>query len=260
MTIATTLSPHATGVIAKFEPISLEEVESQAALTERHDRKYLVDPADLAVIIDGVASDLRALEIGSERSFAYESIYFDTPDYSSYMAAAHRRPRRFKVRTRNYLDSQMSRFELKTRQRDGLTVKHRMPYPFDERESLNEDARAFLDAARLDVDPNELSPVSQVRFRRSTLVDTGSWSRITIDTGLSVSALGVDTLRPNGFVVVETKSVLRPTAFDQSLWLNGYRPTRMSKYCTLMAAIHPSLPANHWNRTLRRHFDWEPHR
>jgi hypothetical protein len=45
------------------------------------------------------------LEIDGARSFAYDSTYFDTPDLDAYLLAATRRRRRFKVRTRTYVDS-----------------------------------------------------------------------------------------------------------------------------------------------------------
>ena len=47
------------------------------------------------------------------RWFRYRSHYFDTPTLSSYLAAAHRRPRRHKVRSRSYLDSGQHFLEVK---------------------------------------------------------------------------------------------------------------------------------------------------
>ena len=35
----------------------------------------------------------------------------------------------------------------------------------------------------------------------------------------------------------------------------GQRPVRISKYCVGLAVVHPHLPANRWNRTLRRYFE-----
>lgn len=47
---------------------------------------------------------------------------------------------------------------------------------------------------------------------------------------------------------------------DRLLWRQGIRPARISKYCVGLAALDPTLPANRWNRTLRRYFDWQPRR
>ena len=50
--------------------------------------------------------DLRVLDIDGRQSFAYESMYFDTPDLASYLGAAHGKRRRFKVRSRVYSDQE----------------------------------------------------------------------------------------------------------------------------------------------------------
>ena len=42
------------------------------------------------------------------------------------------------------------------------------------------------------------------------------------------------------------------------LWAAGNRPVTISKFGVGMAALHPQLPANKWNRTLRRYFGWTP--
>lgn len=61
-----------------------------------------------------------------------------------------------------------------------------------------------------------------------------------------------------GLALVETKTAGPPCAVDRALWRLGYRPVTISKYCTGLAALAPELPANKWNRVLRRHFDWTP--
>ena len=50
--------------------------------------------------------------------------------------------------------------------------------------------------------------------------------------------------------VVETKNPATPSPADRALWDAGHRPTRISKYATGMALLHPELPANKWYRTL----------
>jgi hypothetical protein len=54
--------------------------------------------------------------------------------------------------------------------------------------------------------------------------------------------------------VVETKSANLPSQSDRWLWAHGIRPSRISKFCTGLAALHPELPANKWHRTLQKHW------
>ena len=55
-------------------------------------------------------------------------------------------------------------------------------------------------------------------------------------------------------LLIETKSAGAAVTADRLLWSLGHRPESMSKYCIGMAGLDPTLPANRWNRPLRRHF------
>ena len=66
------------------------------------------------------------LDIDGRRVFGYESTYFDTPDCEQYRAHRQGRRRRYKVRSRSYVDTGLSMFEVKTKGLRGATVKHRM--------------------------------------------------------------------------------------------------------------------------------------
>ena len=99
---------------------------ARAALLTRVDRKYLLTTAEAEVVLAAVAAlHPLVLDIDGTREFAYESVYFDTPDLLSYRLAAHDRRRRFKLRTRGYLDTDGAFLELKTRGSRSATVKDR---------------------------------------------------------------------------------------------------------------------------------------
>ncbi len=83
------------------------------------------------------------LDTAGARSFRYESVYFDTPDLLSFRMAAQPRRRRFKLRTRTYLDSRTAFLELKTRGARSATVKDRVEYPASDRRRLTEMARDY---------------------------------------------------------------------------------------------------------------------
>ena len=243
--------------IEAMDSIGLSDLDGVAALQTRKDRKYLVPLPQVAQIIEPV--DLQVLEIGGMRTFRYESVYFDTPDRVSYLAAAHRRRRRFKVRTRSYLDSGLCHLEVKTRERRGLTTKHRIPYAIEGRHSLNGEALEFVDGFDT-IAPvsRNLRPALTTRYRRTTLFDTSSQSRITVDTDLEfIAANGTSVALPD-IAIVETKTDGRPCSIDRLLWEAHLRPTKISKYGTGLAALTPALPANKWNRILRRYFAWTP--
>jgi hypothetical protein len=238
----------------QLEPIGLDELMSTADLQTRRDRKYLVPEVLLKDVLDDVSA-ARVLTIDGRRSFAYESVYFDTADRVSYLGAARRRPRRFKVRTRSYLDTELCVLEVKTRDARQRTVKHREPYDFDDRYHLSVGGRAFvaeIEQAAAVVD--ELDPALITTYQRTTLALTAGSSRVTIDADVTWADVDGQQTRLAGWVLIETKTTGAPCAFDRALWRHGQRPAVISKYGTGLAALSGGLPANKWTRVLRRHF------
>jgi hypothetical protein len=246
--------------------VGLEEVVATASLQTRVDRKYLV-PADVfARFAELTSGRFSVLDIEGQRLFRYESVYFDTEALTSYRQHANGRRRRFKVRTRTYLDSAECVFEVKLRGGRGETVKERYPYEWADRCRLTRAAREF--ALEQLTDPEmvrELDAVITTAYRRATLLDTATGSRLTCDVDLSFTSHGsqageVHRDGPRGMVLVESKTVGVAGPADSVLWRLGQRPVSLSKYCVGMALVRPDLPANRWNRELRRHFGWVPQR
>ena len=134
---------HSPGAVTGLAPVSVDELNARAALQTRLDRKYIVTLYQLGEAIRAIEEGTRALEIDRVRSFRYESVYFDTSALDAYLLAAHRRPDRFKVRWRNYIDSGRSAVEVKLRNRRGQTVKHRLDCTSRELLEMPQAARDF---------------------------------------------------------------------------------------------------------------------
>lgn len=246
-------------------PISLQELTERASLQTRVDRKYVVPLTELPALLAGLEAGARVLQIDGGRSFAYESVYFDTPELDSYLGAARRRRRRYKVRTRTYVDSALCWVEVKTRGPRGCTVKERLPHDIHARAVLTGDATVFTHhvLAEADVEPptahdelagTPLAPTLVSRYRRTTIHLPATDSRTTIDTDLEwIDPVDGGRVRFDGYAIVETKTGSTPSSTDRLLWRHGLRPVRISKYGTGMAVLHPDLPATPWRRVLDRH-------
>jgi len=239
-------------------PLPLEELQQMAGLLTRMDRKYVVPAERVDGLLASIGPYARVLEISGLRSFGYRSVYFDTRELASYLGAARRRRRRFKVRTRTYLDSGGCWLEVKTRGARGATVKDRLPYSSEYQQHV-EPGRWFVDqvlgsAGIESPEDFRFEPALVSQYRRTTFLLPDSASRVTVDTELSwVDGAGQRLLMP-GLVVVETKTGSTPSYVDRLLWSRGHRPTRISKYATALAALYPELPATPWHRTLNRCF------
>ncbi len=258
--------------LSALPAVTLADLDAEAALQTRVDRKYVVPLACLPAVLAELPDGTRALEIGGERALRYASQYFDTPALHSYLGAAHGRRRRFKVRARTYVDSGTSFLEVKTRGGRAATVKDRVPVAGS---ALDDAAVGYAaemladagipDARRL---AESLEPVLTTRYRRATLLLPGEAggdpSRGTVDIDLR----WCDVQQPGdsgrltlpATAIVETKSGCRAGALDRALWRHGHRPASISKYGTGLAALRPGLPRNKWHRTLTRYFSPSPER
>ncbi|MFJ6673168.1 polyphosphate polymerase domain-containing protein [Actinosynnema sp. NPDC091369] len=254
MTATTTFVP----AVARMAPVGLAELVERAALQTRVDRKYVVPAEALPHLLEQVAPHARVLDIDGARTFRYESVYFDTARLVSYHSAAYRRRRRFKVRTRTYLDSAECWLEVKISGARGSITKHRLPYHPADRDTVRP-GRHFVEEALAresiapDADGSSLEPVLVTDYRRTTLLLPESASRVTIDTALSWRH-DDSALRLSGLAVIETKTASAASPVDRMLWQRGVRPARISKYATGLAALRLDLPDAPWRRTLRRHF------
>ena len=267
-------------------PTTLEDLNSAASLLTRVDRKYLVASSAAQNVVDALTGRALVLDIDGRRSFSYASTYFDTPGLDSYLQAARKRRHRFKIRTRSYLDSGLTLLEVKTRGPRGATIKQRLDYRAADADRLTEEGIDFVveclapltgSAQEARRTAQSLRPVMATTYRRTTLHLPDDDARATIDTDLAWTALaprsgvssgsssttGASRTRPTvvgrgasraagPFAVVETKNPARHSPTDRYLWAAGHQPSRISKYATGMAALHPELPANKWHRLLTR--------
>ncbi|MFC6610428.1 VTC domain-containing protein [Amorphoplanes digitatis] len=242
--------------LAGLGPIGLDELTAQAELQIRRDRKYVLALDDLARLLPAIGRDARILDIDGLRLFRYGSVYFDTADLVCFRLTALRRRRRFKIRTRTYLDSGQCWLEVKTEGVRGGTVKTRLAYEQRQQGDMAP-GRWFVEAVLEDlggIAGLAFGPVLTTSYLRSTLYLPATQSRVTIDVDLSWADLGRAGLSLPALAVVETKTRAAACEVDRLLWARGHRPASISKYATGLAALRPGLPSAPWRRLLRRHF------
>ncbi len=253
----------------EMDSVGLDELDATASLQTRVDRKYLLPVAKLESLLPRIHASARVLEIDGRRDFGYWSTYYDTPDLTCYLAAARRRPKRFKVRARTYLDSDLHFVEVKTRSGRGRTVKTRRQANGSEHVELSAMSRNFvattlahriprLDHSHASAMVDSLRPTLDTEYSRLTLLIPADSSRATIDTRLAVSLPDGSMTRLDDHVIIETKTSGRRSPIDEALWDLGIRPAKLSKFGTGLALLQPQLPAAKWNRVLRSELGWSP--
>lgn len=235
--------------IANRASIDLEELQQTASFLVRKDRKYIVPIRSLGTVLDRIDADARVLEIEGQRTFAYESLYFDTTDLRSYFGALRQRPDRFKVRVRVYKDSGLTYLEAKTRDHHGRTVKHRLDREGCVAPELAAPEHQWLQHFdEIGSAATSLTHMLTTRYSRSTIVLPHGEGRLTIDHGLEFATPNGESLSIPSVVILESKGPGHPTSVDQVLWRCGLRPVSISKFGCGMSLLSSNLPSNRWHR------------
>ncbi|AQZ66378.1 unnamed protein product [[Actinomadura] parvosata subsp. kistnae] len=246
------------GVAASMPPIGLEDVPE---LMSRMDHKYIVTTATMARLAAELGERFLALAIEGRRQFRYTSTYFDTPCLLTYHQHRQDRRRRFKLRTRTYLDGGGRWLELKLSGGRGSTDKHRIPYDSVPGDTLTDEALDFVRDTLLGelhlIAPETLEPVLATDYKRVTLIDRSGTARLTCDTGLMFRDGQGSAPARGDLVLLESKSVDGKALVDKVLRGLGVRPVSVSKYCLAVAALLEQ-PANRWQPVLRRYLVHRP--
>jgi hypothetical protein len=101
-----------------FEPITLAEMDG-VKLMDRTDQKFIFHISKLPDLLRAVQQNYRALEVSGTRMSRYETLYFDTPEYTLFTQHHNGKTNRYKIRMRRYVESDLQFFEVKHKNNKG---------------------------------------------------------------------------------------------------------------------------------------------
>lgn len=238
-----------------FRPISLDELNTRAALLDRKEHKYILSPEQLRQVTAALSDRFDVLTIDSQTVFNYQSVYMDTDDLVSYTYDNQgSKKRRFKARTRYYVESGLCYFEIKLKDKYGGTVKKRMRYATEHYGTVTEEAMALLKCAYTELYDKpfeyELRGRMEVKYSRMTLVAREGGERMTIDFNLSFSD-GYNATAARQFIIVETKSSSGNGIADRLFRNLGIRPRSCSKFSLGMNLLSFKVRYNKYKPLLK---------
>lgn len=258
--------------------LPLHEVVAAAPAMTRVDRKYLVpvavarevvarlDPAWGVLTLPGGPTD-GGLAAG-RRTTHYRSTYFDSPDLATARAHVQGRRRRWKARSRLYVEDGLCRTEVKAKDGRGRTVKTVTASSPAAYGRLTDEDLAFLTGTlaghAITVDTSRLVPSMEIAYERLTLARIDEHpARLTVDWGMRC-VLGREQVRlDHDHVLLETKGDLRAGDADRLLAGLGVRPRSFSKYAAAASLLHPAVADNDVRRlrgTVLHHGTADPER
>ena len=254
------MPPSPLQVAESFPGVGLAQVVAAAALQDRVDTKYVISVGEFAELAGRMRATHAVLEIEDRRAFRYRSTYFDTAELRMFRDHVQQRRRRYKCRSREYVDSGLCTFEVKLKGPRGRTIKHRMPYEPVRRNEVSEPALAFLhDCVERSYGrppAGVLRPALEVAYTRVTFAAPGRNERLTCDFDVTFSAPdGTRGRLARDMVIVESKSLGGRAIAERELRALGARPEPgCSKYCLGIGFTRPDLSSHRMLPLLRRHF------
>jgi hypothetical protein len=235
-------------LLSDCTPISLEET-AQVSLLNRSDTKYVFPSSALADVVRRIGETYRVLTIDGCNLFRYANMYFDTPDRLFYHQHHNGKLNRYKIRSRRYVESGNSFFEVKLKLNGRRTHKERIPHE-DDLSVIGTTASEFIRTAT-GMDSAVLAPVLAVHYTRMTFVHRVRCERVTIDTSLWFE--NGQQRRLDGVIIAEVKQdrLSRESDFIKLMQERRLAPLSISKYCIGTALTCTDIKLNRFKPKLR---------
>ena len=228
-------------IIDQFNPTSLKEMDN-VKLLNRVDTKYICSVFKLIEILKDLTETYKVLEINDQRIMSYRTKYYDTSNFKMFLEHQNGKLNRYKVREREYVNSDLNFLEIKFKNNKSRTIKSRVV------RSENLDCFANNEIDFLDdkspFSSDELEVKLYNSFQRITLCNESE--RVTIDFKLRFEdnngSLSVLPL----LVIIEVKQDKFSTKSDVVKMLKKHhvRSNSFSKYCIGTSIIYPHLKSN----------------
>ena len=237
-------------ILSQMPPITLEEMKV-IKLMNRIDKKYIVNVNQLPIILRMAQNDYYVQETDNLRRFLYKSCYYDTIDDQMYTMHCNGKLTRQKIRVREYVSSNLTFLEIKSKSNKGRTSKVRIKVPNTNVLDL-EEGRNYIDE-KSRYNHSGIRPRLKNQFYRITLVNKGKTERLTIDVNIEFeNCLTGDKNGNSQLCIIELKRDGNvPSPFLNYFMQLRIKAKGISKYCYGMMLTDPHLKRNRFLPKLR---------
>lgn len=234
--------PTVESLAENFAPISLKQMDA-VALLNRIDTKFVLTTGQLLTALAAIQPYYWMLSIDGQRLNHYRTLYFDTPDFALYHAHVNERAERYKVRSREYVDTHLAFLEVKHKTRKDRTIKERIRTTGQVLQ-MTPDATHWLEQVS-PLDGDVLEPKLWNTFTRLTLVGKHYTERVTLDIDLSFYT-GSKIARMDGLAIAEVKMDASHgnSPFLEQMRSQKIRQNGFSKYSVGVAMLYDQVKKN----------------
>jgi hypothetical protein len=235
-------------ILNSFEPISLEQMEP-VKLMDRIDKKFMLRLDLLPSVLKEISKDYFVLEIAGKRSTTYQTIYFDTVRYDCFIKHQNGKLNRYKIRSRQYVESNLNFFEVKFKSNKGRTQKDRIRCD-EQVQNIEGRAHDFMQSTT-NLNASDFHPCMFINFIRITLVSKQLDERCTVDINLHFKNKTAEK-HYKDLVIVEAKmgSSKKASSIVSAMKKFRVREKSISKYCLGVSMLVPGIKRNTFKPTL----------
>lgn len=234
-------------ILKRFESIALSEMD-KVKLMDRTDTKFSFNRSKLETVFSMMLEHYRVLEVDGKRISRYKTLYYDTSNFSLYLAHHNGQLNRYKIRHRTYVESNIGFLEVKLKNNKERTIKTRVRQN-DTPLKWENNSLTFLEQ-KTSLDPGSLIPALWVNYSRVTFVNKTGPERITIDLGLEF-VKNDRSKNYNALVIAEAKQdkkIVSP--FLKIMKQLHIRDGAISKYCLGVTALCDGIKKNNFKPKL----------
>jgi hypothetical protein len=229
-------------ILKRFSPINLQEMDS-VRLMNRVDTKYILPDGILTSVFHAMQSNYQVLMIKGRRLNHYRTLYFDTVDFQLFNLHVNGNAERYKVRSREYLDTKDAFLEVKYKTNKNRTIKQRLDVS-NPLSNINDEAEVWLDA----VYPSNSSLLEAKvlnTFTRVTFVNKDCCERVTVDMDIRFFNADHSSIL-NGIAIAEVKSDSHnnKSIFKSQMRTWHIQPDGFSKYCVGASMLYDQVKKN----------------
>lgn len=233
-----------------FESINLSELEeAKAQLLTRVESKHLMTLGQCIGLIAALDGSYRVLDVNYSKISRYETLYYDTRTFFTYLQHHNGKGNRYKLRVRQYASTGETYLEVKKKNHKGATEKNRIRTSRPTGGFLP-DQEEFLESA-FPYDYHAFFPVLKTVYDRLTLVSNESPERITFDTNVTFRTEEGERHYPE-LVIGEIKyeKGVRNSPALAALHAMGIRKRAFSKYCIGVSLLYHWVKHNRFKPNL----------
>lgn len=237
----------AKNILLHFDPISLKEMDG-VALMNRTDVKFVFCKEMLPHFLEQLTKHYYVLDVNGNRISRYESLYFDTEKFDLYFSHHRKKPARYKIRFRKYVESDLHFFEVKFKNNKGRTIKDRVKQPLIDGK-IHNTAEGLL-KEKTPISAEMLEAKFWVNYSRITLVNKFAPERVTIDLNVTFKN-DEQEMAVEDMVIAEVKQDKEVVSkFLELMKKNRIRRTGISKYCHGVINLYNTLKHNNFKKKL----------